>query len=332
MQPVAAWIAWLLGALAGVALLVAAVMAWYAKSCHDRLTLNDEHLALVRRDLAEKGAALARAEREISRLRQIPKAELLPMLQLAHEMRSPLASMQGSLDMLLQGYAATNPELQNELLSLARDRAGALLTRVNDFMRLGAIRHAEIERQAQPVQVLDVVHRLAPEMRVRATWRAIDLQLDLPDALPTVTATEEEVEQVFSNLIGNAIKYTKPGGRVTLTLTEDECGVAGIVEDTGIGIAQEDLDKVFQEFYRAKTARDMDAYGTGLGLAIVKRIVELHGGQIRVDSEIGKGSRFTVVFPRSRAENGVGELREARVSPEMPEGEPIGNACKEEAA
>ncbi|MBM3188126.1 MAG: hypothetical protein FJZ90_05320, partial [Chloroflexi bacterium] len=182
------------------------------------------------------------------------------------------------------------------------------------------------------VQVLDVVHRLAPEMRVRATWRAIDLQLHLPNALPTVTATEEEVEQVFSNLIGNAIKYTKPGGRVTLTLTEDECGVVGIVEDTGIGIAQEDLDKVFQEFYRAKTARDMDAYGTGLGLAIVKRIVELHGGQIRVDSEIGKGSRFTVVFPRSRAENGVGELREARISPEMPEGESIGNACKEEAA
>ena len=299
---VSGWVVWLICGAVGIAAVCAAGALWYASGLNARLRTKDQQLALVQRSLAGRESALDRAEREIARLQQIPKAELLPMLQLAHEMRSPLAAIQSSLDMLLQGYAATNAQLQDELLVLARDRAESILSRLSDFMQLGAIRHAELERTVESVQLLDVVHRLAPEMRVRARWRAIDMDLRLPDSLSTVTASREDMEYLVSNLMSNAIKYTNPGGSVTLTLSEDERGVVGVVEDTGIGIAREDLGRVFQEFYRAESAREMDTKGSGLGLAIVKRVVDLYDGQIDVASEIGKGSKFSFVFPKSRAQ------------------------------
>ena len=219
------------------------------------------------------------------------------MLQLAHELRSPLASVQNALDILLQGYAATSIELQNEMLGVARDRTAAMLSRINDFLRLGAVRGAEVDRQPEPVQLLDVLTTIAPEMRIKAKWRSVDLHLDLPDSLPLVRGTREDMEHLLSNLASNAIKYTKPGGHVTVSLQTRGDKVVGKVADTGIGIPAEELPRIFDEFYRAKEAKDMDAHGTGLGLAIVKRIVDLYDGELHVESDVGKGSTFTFVFP-----------------------------------
>jgi coenzyme F420 hydrogenase subunit beta len=117
-----------------------------------------------------------------------------------------------------------------------------------------------------------------------------------------VNATPEDMEHLLSNLINNAIKYNKPGGSVTISLKEKDDRIVGTVKDTGIGIASEDLPRIFEEFYRAETAKDMDAHGTGLGLSIVKRIVDLYNGQLHVESEVGKGSQFSFVFPQVKAE------------------------------
>jgi len=260
--------------------------------------LQEKELTAAKRELQERSMALVAAEREVARLKRFPKAELLPMLQLSHELRSPLAAIQSSLDMLLQGYAVEGTELHDEMLNLARERAEATLAWVNGFLRLGAVRRAEIERTVQPVQLLDVLRRLAPAMRVTARWRAVDFHLDLPDSLPMVSATYEEMEHLVSNLANNAIKYTNPGGRVTISLREEERSVVGIVQDTGVGISPEDMPRIFDEFYRAESAKKMDTHGTGLGLSIAKRVVELYGGQLDVQSELGKGSKFTFVLPR----------------------------------
>jgi len=283
-----------------VILMGGVLVSGYCALSHRRaLRLKEDKLMATRKKLQEQSLALMEAEREVARLRRIPKAGILPMLQLAHELRSPLASIQNSMDMLLQGYAVQGTELHDEMVDLARDRAAGMLAWVNDFLRLGAVRHAEIERTVQPVQLLEVVWQLAFEMRVRARWRAVALHLDVPDSLPLVRATYEDMEHLLSNLIWNAIKYTNPGGRVTISLKEEERGVVGVVEDTGIGIPAQDLAKIFDEFYRAENAKEMDAHGTGLGLSIAKRVVELYGGQLHVESELGKGSRFTFVFPRN---------------------------------
>jgi len=279
-------------------LLVGGLLYW-AFSTRCMLRRRDKELAATVEELRERSIAEGALEREVNRLKRIPRAELLPMLQLTHELRSPLAAIQNSLDMVLQGYAANDPQLQDEMLNLARDRAVGMMARVNDFMRLGAVQHAEIERKLQPVQLLDVVWRLAPEMRVKAKWRAVEFHVDVPESLPSVAGTYEDMEHLASNLINNAIKYTKPGGTVTVSLREEDDSVIGVVEDTGVGIAPEDLPRIFDEFYRSEQAKDMDAHGTGLGLSIAKRVVDLYGGQIDVESRLGKGSKFSFVFPKA---------------------------------
>jgi coenzyme F420 hydrogenase subunit beta len=232
-------------------------------------------------------------------LDQVPESDTLSMLQLAHELRSPLASIQSALDMLLQGYAANDPQLHDEMLGLARDRAVMMLGQVNDFLRLGAVQLSEVERQVRPVQLLDVLKRLAPEKQVRAKWRAVEFDLDLPESLPMVDATPEDMEHLLSNLINNAIKYNVPGGSVVVSLKTEGDSVVGVVKDTGIGIAREEIPRIFEEFYRTETAKDMDAHGTGLGLSIVKRIVDLYGGQLYVESKVGEGSQFSFAFPQA---------------------------------
>jgi len=284
-------------------LLVGGLVYW-AFSTRCILQRREKELAATLEELQERSIAEEALEREVSRLKRIPRAELLPMLQLTHELRSPLAAIQNSLDMVLQGYAANDPKLQDEMLDLARDRAVGMMARVNDFMRLGAVQHAELEREVQPVQLLDVVWRLAPEMRVKAKWRAVDFHVDVPESLPSVAGTYEDMEHLVSNLINNAIKYTEPGGTVTVSLREEDDRVIGVVEDTGIGIGPEDLPKIFDEFYRSEHAKDMDAHGTGLGLSIAKRVVDLYGGQLDVESQLGRGSKFSFVFPKTEMIDG----------------------------
>jgi signal transduction histidine kinase len=118
-----------------------------------------------------------------------------------------------------------------------------------------------------------------------------------PD-LPKVSLPAEQAKQVWTNLISNAIKYTPPGGSVVVALTQDQNSVLGTVRDTGIGIAPKDREHLFEEFFRTQEAKAMEAHGTGLGLSLVKRILESHGGRIWVESELGKGSKFTFALPK----------------------------------
>ena len=260
--------------------------------------MSDERICLLEEDTQ----AIARGN-EWS-IDAIPEWELLPLLQLVHEMRSPLAAIQSCLDIVLQGYAVGNPELMDKMVSTARNRAAAMLDQVSDFLRLGAVRYAEFKGKIQPVQLLDIVHRLIPEMRVRARWRGVDLAFEMPDCLPCVLGTYEDMEHLLSNLISNAIKYTQHGGQVTFRLWTADDEVLGAIQDTGIGIALEDLPRIFDEFYRSRNARQMDAHGTGLGLSIAKRVVEMYGGGLKVQSQVGKGSIFTFAFPQAEDETG----------------------------
>ena len=238
-----------------------------------------------------------RRDVEAAGLNAVPAERLVSFLQLAHELRSPLAVIMNSLDVVLQGYTADDPALTDKLLSRARDRADSMLAQVNDFLRLGAVRHEEYVRTIRPVQLLDVLETLTYEMRIRARWRSVQLSIQAPDQLPCIHGTYEDMEHLLSNLINNAIKYTKPGGHVNVALSEQADRVVGCVEDTGIGIPEEDLPRVFEEFFRSDNAKETAVHGTGLGLSIVKRIVDLYSGDITIVSVLGEGSAFTFSFP-----------------------------------
>jgi two-component system phosphate regulon sensor histidine kinase PhoR len=234
-------------------------------------------------------------------MQAIPREQLLSFLQLVHELRSPINVILNCLDVVLQGYTASDPDLQDDLLTRARDRAANMLAQVDDFLRLGSVSYGEMLQRRQRVQLLDIVDRLEQEMRVRARWRSVDLELDLPDSLPPVWARPEDMEHLLSNLLNNAIKYTHPGGQVRLVLREEPGVVVGAIRDTGIGIPPDDLPHIFDEFYRARNAKESGALGTGLGLSITKRIVGLYDGALSVESVEGKGSTFTFSLPTSDA-------------------------------
>jgi two-component system phosphate regulon sensor histidine kinase PhoR len=283
-------------------------LLYVALSTRARLRQREEELAATKEELLEQSVALEDLKQQVERLQAIPKVDGLTMLQLAHEQRSPLAAIQNALDMLLDGYAAHDPGLQNEMLGLARDRASTTLARINNLLRLGSVQHAQLGEKTQRVQLLDVLRALTPEKRIQARWKAVELHIAVPDSLPAVTGTYEGMEHLLSNLVDNAIKYTRPGGKVTITLKEQDGEVVGSVKDTGVGISPEDLPRIFDEFYRAENAKSM-AQGTGLGLSIVKQVVDRNGGRLDVESKLGVGSEFTFTFPVARSPKKVSEPR-----------------------
>ena len=246
----------------------------------------------------EHETALQEAYREVDRLKALLEERSGPLLYVVHELRSPVASLLNTLSVLIQGDFIRESALRDEMLRLARDRAQSMLALVNDLLHLGSIEHAEIEGQSEPVKIDDVLWQVVPEMRIKALLRGVELELDVAHDLPEISAQAGHVERLLFNLIDNAVKYTDPGGTVTVRLRAQGKRIVGEVVDTGIGIAPEEMPKVFDRFYRAPNAKEVEPYGTGLGLVTVKRLIELYDGKLTFESELGKGTRFVFSFPK----------------------------------
>ncbi|UCC75509.1 MAG: HAMP domain-containing histidine kinase [Anaerolineales bacterium] len=287
-------------ALGVIAVLVLVLGGFLLVAIVRRLRSQEKGLAPLRQLEAERSSGLDSMDQELRKLMKPGTAESVSALQVAHELRSPVSSMYQALDVVLQGYTAGSQEVQIEILSLVRDRAGAMLAMLNDLLYLGTLRQAEVGKKVLPVQLLDVLWRVVPEFRIKSTLRGVELELDVPDSLPLIGCTEEHVAQLLSNLIDNAIKYTNPGGKVSVSFRAERGLVVGTVRDTGIGMAAEDLSRVFDGFFRADNAKEIEPYGTGLGLSLVKRLIDLYDGQLDLESELGKGTTFTFSLPEFR--------------------------------
>jgi len=287
-------------ALGVIAVLVLVVGGLLLMAIARRLRAQEKELASLRQSVGERRGGLDSVDQELRKLMTPDAAESVSALQIAHELRSPVSSMYQALDVVLQGYTAGSQEVQVEILSLVRDRAGAMLAMLNDLLYLGTLRQAEVGKKVLPVQLLDVLWKVVPEFRIKSTLRGVELELDVPDSLPLIGCTKDHATQLLSNLIDNAIKYTNPGGKVNVSFRAERGFVVGTVEDTGIGMAAEDLARVFDGFFRADNAKEIEPYGTGLGLSLVKRLVDLYDGQLELESELGKGTTFTFSFREFR--------------------------------
>jgi signal transduction histidine kinase len=155
--------------------------------------------------------------------------------------------------------------------------------------------------EREPLDLAAVIRDQVVFHQPRAEAQAVRLEHDLPEGLPPLLANRQNLEEVLSNLITNAIKYSPEGGRVTVSAFAQDDYLCIRVVDTGLGIPAEELNAIFQQFYRVKDEKTRYIQGTGLGLAIVKSIVESHQGRIMVESQSGKGSTFTVFLPRLQA-------------------------------
>ncbi|MCS7259684.1 MAG: HAMP domain-containing histidine kinase [Anaerolineae bacterium] len=246
------------------------------------------------------------------RLRQLDAARTQFIVMVAHELRAPMGAIISALNLVLGGYAP--PEKQREVLERAQARAYELLDLIRDLLELVRARRIEGPAQGVPVRAEKVLENVLGLLRVEAESKGLSIEVKVPPDLPPVLAGEDSLRSVWTNLISNAIKYNRPGGRVTITLTQDGDRVVGSVEDTGIGIAREDMPRLFEEFFRSEQAKAMVQRGTGVGLAIVKRTVESYGGRVWVESELGKGSKFSFSLPKApdiQAAAPPGEIQKA---------------------
>jgi len=258
----------------------------------DLLTIfaNSAALAIVNRELYAKEQAYAR-------LREIEQMKSQYMRKVSHELRSPLAAIQSTLTVVLEGLAGDVPAKAKDMVARAEGKAGGLLRVTNDLLALSRAREGKLAEQLRPVNLGDAATKVAGLLSARATEGGVQLDVEIGNNLPAIQADPEAAEQLFTNLVGNGIKYTPRDGRVRVSVGRADDVVEIVVSDTGIGIPPEDLDKVFSEFYRCENARQFTAEGTGLGMSIVKAIVEGMGGEVSVDSAVGAGATFRVRVP-----------------------------------
>jgi len=232
-----------------------------------------------------------------AKLKELDAARTQFTLLVTHELRAPVAAIHSYLKLILEGYVPQ--EKQREILERSERRAREQLDLIADLLELGRIQRKAVEEdETGPVQVDEILQSVSDMMRTYAEDKGISFSIEITPDLPPVKATPDHIKQVWTNLISNAIKYTKPGGIVVASATQNPNYVVGVVQDTGIGIAPEHRSHIFEEFFRTDEAKAMERHGTGLGLSIVKRIVEIYGGQIWVESEVGKGSKFTFILPK----------------------------------
>ena len=253
-------------------------------------------------EIQQQSAQLEVANRELAAASR-RKSEFLA--NMSHELRTPLNAIIGFSDVLEQRMFG---ELNQQQVEYTRDIASSgrhLLDLVNEILDLSKIEAGRMELEPSEFSLTDIVHGALGFVRERATHHGIELAATLPDDLGTVVADERKVRQVLLNLLSNAVKFTPDGGRIAVTARRVDGEIEVSVRDTGIGIAPEDQPKVFEEFQQVGGPSERSREGTGLGLTLAKRFVELHGGRIWLESEVGRGTTFIFAIPAQQRAAGA---------------------------
>jgi len=213
----------------------------------------------------------------------------------SHELRTPLTSIKAFVETLLDG-GLEDEENRRKFLEIIRKHAGRMEDLIDDLTDLSQIETGAVALAFEEVDAGAVAHEVADQLAHRHAALGVRVAVEIPSPFPLV-ADRRRLEQILVNLIDNAIKFSRPGGQVTVRGSLVEGRPLLQVTDRGVGIPSDSLEKVFHRFYRVDKARSRDVGGTGLGLAIVKHLMRLHDGVVRLESEVGRGSTFTLEFP-----------------------------------
>lgn len=217
--------------------------------------------------------------------------------QVSHELRAPLAAIKQQHTVILEGLAGELTAKQEELLSRAQHRMQGLLDLINDLLDVAKIESGHGLQQQVPLRLGEILAETVALMHSKAEEQGISLELEIQSDLPLIQADSRGMEEVFTNLVCNAINYSPVGGTVTVSAVSHGEYLEVRVSDTGVGITAEELPKIFDKFYRVKHPETRMVTGTGLGLAIVRGILDAHRGSVDVESEPGVGTTFRVFLP-----------------------------------
>ena len=249
------------------------------------------------RDRLNRNLGTITVMNDITALKKIDQLKTDFVNMVAHEIRSPLNSIAMQLKVILDGLAGSVTDKQKEILDRASQKINALSNLSTELLDLASIESGLITQEKEKFHIRSLLEDQVAFFQQSAAAKGISLELDaLPD-LPPILANKSNIEEVFSNLITNAIKYSPENGKITILAVTVKTHLCVSVSDTGFGIPAEDLPKIFDRFYRVKNEKTRYITGTGLGLPIVKSILEAHNGKIKVESEPDKGSTFYVYLP-----------------------------------
>jgi signal transduction histidine kinase len=288
-------------------------------SGHKAYVTNKMHLASVRESYRQLEDKTARLQDAFDRLKELDRLKSNFLATVSHELRTPLTSIIGYSEMLAEGLAGEMKPEQLEFVKTIYDKGGQLLSLIMGLLDLGKLESGTMRMTMRPFGIGSVLHEVVTTLAPTARKKGVKLALDAASPLADVRGDPERLRQVFLNLVENAIKFTPTDGAVTLrarmvkldegaSVADDE-GLALLeptrgqlevcVLDTGIGIPPRERTKVFDAFYQVDSSSTREYGGTGLGLSIVKRLVEGHGGAIRIEENRPKGTVFVVTLPQA---------------------------------
>jgi two-component system phosphate regulon sensor histidine kinase PhoR len=249
-------------------------------------------------DQKEKLLGIVGVFHDITDLKKLEKARSEFLAGVSHELITPITSIVGSVETLKDG-AINDPKKRDDFLNIIDTHSRRLANLVNDILSLTQIESHEIKMNFLPVSIKEIIDDIWVLYKNKAESENRSFEINIPPKLPPVSADPEWITLAFSNLVDNALKFTRPNGQIKVEAEETDNFIRIDVSDTGIGIPEEHLPRIFERFYRVDKARSREMGGTGLGLAIVKHIVQANKGKIKVKSQLGKGSAFSVFLRKA---------------------------------
>lgn len=234
---------------------------------------------------------------DITEIRRLETVRRDFVANVSHELKTPLTAIKGFIETLLEG-ALDDKKNSRDFLMIVNDHAERLSSLVNDLLSLSHLESKEIVLEKEKINLREEAEKVILGFKAQLKRKHISVKDELPAGV-SVMADRNRIEQVFTNLIDNAIKFNKEKGAVRIYSEDIDSSVKIIIEDSGMGIPKKDIARIFERFYRVDKARSRELGGTGLGLSIVKHIAELHGGSVGVESSEGFGSKFWFILPKS---------------------------------
>jgi signal transduction histidine kinase len=258
-----------------------------------RMEIGDYSVRVQTRSRDEVGRLAAAFNRMSGELENLEQSRRDLVANVSHELKTPITAIRAHLENLLDGVEEPDPATLGVMLAQV-ERLGRLVDQLLDLSRLES---GEVPLRIEALPLQSLVDDLISEIDMALPGRGVQVRNDVPVDLPALSADPERVHQVLFNLVDNAVRFTPSGGSVTVSARRRNGSVEVAVSDTGAGIPREHLPRLFERFYRADPARARGDGGTGIGLAIARSVVEAHGGQIRAESQPGRGSVFTFDLP-----------------------------------
>ncbi len=259
-----------------------------------RQGLERRRLSLETRRLQSIEAEARRLQEEKARLEELDRSKMQFIRLVTHELQAPIAAIHTYLKLIQDGYIS--PEEQKGIIEKCLKRAQEQMKLINDLLELGRVQAQIQEGEVEKIDLEEILNAVVEKMMPQAIEKGLDFRLHIQPGPKVIFGNRDHFTSVWTNLIGNAIKYTEKGF-VEVTLRTEDGQLIGEIRDSGIGIPEADQKNLFQEFFRASNARKSHRQGTGLGLSIVKRIVEAAGGHVWVESKEGEGSLFGFSVP-----------------------------------